>query len=231
MWYRALAAHFEAARRFGSAQFHLQRAMEVLPDDPVILFYAGAMYEALASAGVQSVPATRPAMSRELQLPSAQDEWRQAERLLRKSAAGGGPDEARLRLGRVLGHLGKHSDAAAMLRPLAAQLHDRRLRYFAELFLGTEEGALGHVNEARASFERAAALFPTAQSPLLALSDLHRASGNRAAALQALQRLEKLPAEIDAREDPWRKYHESFAADGDQQLAAVRASVDRSSPR
>ncbi len=231
MWYRALAAHFEGTRRFGSAQFHLLRALEVLPDDPVLLFYAGAMHEALASAGVQSVAATRPEMSRERQFPSAQDEWHHAERLLRKSAAGGGPDEARLRLARVLGHLGKHSDAATLLRPLAAELHDRRLRYLAELFLGTEEGALGHLNDARASFERAAEMFPTAQSPLLGLSDLYRTSGDLASARRALQRLEKLPTDRDDRKDPWREYYESFAADGDQQLAAVRAWVDRQPPR
>ena len=74
-------------------------------------------------------------------------------------------------------------------------------------------------------------MYPAAQSPLLALSDLDRAAGNRAAALQALQRLEKLPADSYARDDPWRDYYESFAADGDQQLAAVRDWVDRTPPR
>ena len=83
--------------------------------------------------------------------------------------------------------------------------------------------ALGRIDEALASFERAARLFPTAQAPLIAMSDVCRRSGNRAGALAALGRLEALPSE---RADPWRNYYQLDAADAERQLTAVRAWVD-----
>ena len=56
-----------------------------------------------------------------------------------------------------------------------------------ELFLGRAEEALGHDEAARAAFERASALYPNAQSPRLALSQIARRAGNRAAAQRELQ--------------------------------------------
>ena len=55
LWYRAVAANFEQAGLFGNASYQLDRALDVLPRDPVILFYAGAMHEAFASERFQSV--------------------------------------------------------------------------------------------------------------------------------------------------------------------------------
>jgi tetratricopeptide (TPR) repeat protein len=165
-----------------------------------------------------------------MHFPSAREEWRDAERLLGASVKAHGPVEARVRYARVLGRLGRHGQAAALLQGVVPHLADRRLQYLAALFLGSEEGAIGHVAGARDAFERAAALYPTAQSPLLALGDLFRRAGHRAAALDALRRLEALPADPEAREDPWRDYFRSFAFDADDQLAAVRAWVDQEQP-
>jgi len=72
---------------------------------------------------------------------------------------------------------------------------DLRLAYFRELFLGTEYKALGRLEEARASFERAAAVCPAAQAPLIALSDVLWRSGRRDAAVEVLRRVEALPAD------------------------------------
>ena len=225
LWYRAIAAGFEGAYLFGSASHHMTRALAVLPRDPVLLFYAGALHEACASARIQSIPGTRRALARQIRFPTPQEEWRLAEGLLRDAVDEQGPIEARVRLARVLGKLGRHAEAASMLRAVVPHLRDRRLQYFAALFLGSEEGALGHVEQARDALERAAMLFPTAQSPLLAESEVFRRAGDRAAALDALQRLQALPADPADREDPWRDYFRSFALDADDQLAAVRAWV------
>jgi hypothetical protein len=94
------------------------------------------------------------------------------------------------------------------------------------LFLGTELGATGKVDLARESFEHAVALFPTAQAPLIAMSDLYRHRGDRASALEAVHRLEALPPDTAKRTDPWWEYFHSYAADADDQLRAVRAWVD-----
>ena len=155
----------------------------------------------------------------------AADEWRQAEKYFRDSVKRGGPEEAQLRLARVKGQLGNHAEAVAMLRELAPTLVDPRLKYFGYLFLGTEEGALERVDESRQSFERAARMEPTAQSPLLGLAEMYRRTGNLAAAQETLHRLAGLPNDPRLREDPYIDYFRSFAFDANEQLAAVRAMV------
>lgn len=135
------------------------------------------------------------------ELPTASDELKAAERYLRDAIKYGAPVEAQLRLGRVIGRLGRHTDAAAMLAQAAPAAGEARLAYLHQLFLGTEFGAIGRIEEGRACLERAAGLFPTAQAPLLAMSDLFRRSGNRSGALDAVLRLERLPSKVSARID------------------------------
>jgi tetratricopeptide (TPR) repeat protein len=225
LWYRAVAAGFEKEGLFGNANYQLDHGLDVLPRDPVLLFYAGAMHESFASERFQSVPRTRPALAAQLRFPTALEQLRDAETLMGQSVKAHGPVEARVRYARVLGRLGKHDRARTMLKDVAPELREPRLQYLDALFLGSQEGALGHVGEARDAFERAAALYPTAQSPLLALGDLFRRAGNRTAALEALRRLQALPADPAPREDPWTDYFRSFAFDADAQLDAVRAWV------
>jgi hypothetical protein len=118
-----------------------------------------------------------------------------------------------------------------MLRDIGPRLDEPRLRYFGALFLGSEEAALGRADAAREALERAASLFPTAQSPLLALADVARREGNRTATLAILGRLQRLPADAADREDPWTDYHRSFAGDAATQLDAVRAWVGQTAVR
>ena len=88
---------------------------------------------------------------------------------------------------------------------------DRRGLYFAELFLGRAEEALGQRAEARRRYEHAADLYPTAQSPHLALSLLAQNSGDRASAQRALG---NLSAGVDReRIDPWWLFYEAHNDD------------------
>jgi hypothetical protein len=80
--------------------------------------------------------------------------------------------------------------------------------YFAQLFFGRSEEARGQHESARTAFERASALYPNAQSPRLALSQISRRTGNRAAAQRELQMIAKLPADERKREDPWWDYYD-----------------------
>ena len=231
-WYRAVAAVFLWNYRFGNAVYHIGRAREALPHDPVILLFSGALNEALASGRVRA-GAAAPAPALELvrgqirgsseDTPTEKDLLRASERDLRDAVKYGAPLEAYLRLGRVAGRLGKHDEAVQLLNKGVGPAGDPRLAYFRELFLGTEYKARGRLEEARASFERAAAVCPAAQTPLIALSDVLRRSGSRDAAVEVLRRLEALPADASARADPWWEYHRSYAADADAQLAGVRA--------
>jgi len=155
-------------------------------------------------------------------IASAPLELRQAERFFRR-ALETRPDhvEARLRLGRVLGLLGQHADAARELRQVVGSVDDDVLRYYGELFLGAEEEALSRFDAALAAYQRAVALYPAAQSPWLALSSLGRRRGDRAEAQRALQHLFDLPSRARD-DDPWWTYYVAQARDVDALLDTLR---------
>jgi tetratricopeptide (TPR) repeat protein len=106
----------------------------------------------------------------------------------------------------VLDNLGRHAPAAEHLRRAIAEGATGELLYLAHLFLGRAEEAAGHPDPARSAFARASELYPNAQSPRLALSQLARRAGNRQAAQRELQALAALPDDERRREDPWWFY-------------------------
>jgi tetratricopeptide (TPR) repeat protein len=230
-WYRATAAWMQY--RQDDDTFHLDHARKLFPNDPHLLFLSGCQRETDAGPAVQSA-------ARSIVLPagftmgvaSERGELRQAEAFFRRALAQQ-PDlaEARLRLGRVVGQQGRHMDAAGELRQALELIEDDALRYYGELFLGAEEEALGRFPEARAAYEQAAALYPSAQSPLVALSELARRRGDRAGSLAAIQKVFVRPEAPDGgRDDPWWDYHIAQAKNADELLDAVRAPFRRRAP-
>jgi tetratricopeptide (TPR) repeat protein len=237
-WYRAVAATFLHRQDFGRARHHLARAREVLPRDPVLLFYAGAMHEGQAMVTDMARPRGRaragaaqqtqhrlsdgtlvpPASERN---PSMRGELRSAETMYREALKHGASDEVRIRLGRVLGQLGRHREALNVLGTTAPPA-DARLAYFRSLFLGSQYAALGRLKDSRTSFERAATLFPSAQVPLVAISHVSLRSGDRADALAVVDRIAALPQDTSRRVDPWLDYYRSAAADAEAQLRLLR---------
>jgi tetratricopeptide (TPR) repeat protein len=134
-------------------------------------------------------------------------------------------DEAALRLARVCQVTGRHEDAANLLRRIESTLNRAELRYYAALFVGRSEEALGREPEARAAFERARELFPAAQSPYLALAGVSWRAADSAAATGAIRALP------DARRmtstfDPWWMYDVSPADSLLDRLAAARVAFD-----
>jgi len=221
-WYHATAAWMQHVEDHDTV--HLDHAREIFPTDPDILFLSGSQRETYAAPRIQS--AVRSAVlpfGVSFALGSEHAELRQAEGFLRR-ALEIKPDhvEARLRLGRVLGLLGRHADAARELRQALASVDEDVLRYYGELFLGAEEESLGHYDAAFDAYQRAAALYPTAQSPWLALSSLGHRRGDRAAALRALQQLFDLPSTVLDRDDPWWTYHAEQGRNVDELLEALR---------
>jgi tetratricopeptide (TPR) repeat protein len=229
-WYRATAAWMQYREDHDTQ--HLDRARAIFPDDPDILFLSGCQRESYAAPSIQAATRTvtlPPGLT--VGVGSDRAELRLAEGFFKRALAKQ-PDmgETHLRLGRVLGLEGRHADAAAEIRQAMSLLGETPLRYYGELFLGAEEEALGRVDAARDAFDRAAALFPSAQSPLIALSELAKRRGDRAGALAAIQRLFALPpAGREGRDDPWWSYHTAQARDADALLDALQRPFRRAS--
>lgn len=220
-WYRATAAWMQRHEDHDSA--HLGRARELFPADPDILFLSACQRETYAGVQIQAaVQSAVLATGVTLEVGSERTELREAERLFRRTLEIR-PEhaEARMRLGRVLALLGRHADAAVELRRASEALTETQLRYYVSLFLGAEEEALGNREAARTAYEQANTLAPVAQSPLLALSQLARRNGDRAAALRAMDRMFALEID-DPHDDPWWWYYVDQGRDADDLLDSMR---------
>ena len=220
-WYRATVAWMELRENHEIDQ--VDRAHDLFPDDPDILFLTASMHETFASPHIQS--AVRSAVvptGFSFGLASDRGELRKAEGLFRRAVAARPMfAEAHLRLGRVLTMLGQPAPAAAELRTAIGSTDDVLLLYYGHLFLGAAEEALRHFDDARAAYERAAELYPAAQSPLLALSELARRQGDRRGALAAMDRVFALPRTDSEHDDPWWAYHIAQGRDADALLREV----------
>ena len=203
-WYQMTAAYLIAAAQLDSP--HFTRAVELFPRDGEILMLAGAFHETLASPGVHEViDNARLPPGAKLSIGSVRGELRVAQDLFER-ALRANPDlaEARIRLGHVLGRLGRPADAVEQLT--RARTDDNVLRYYAALLRGRELDAAGRRAEAGAAYERASAIYPGAQSPRLALSELAARSGERSVAAPAA--LAAIAVAPDGRTaDPWWSYH------------------------
>ncbi len=227
LWYIATTAHMESLRLLGYAGQNLAGALQKFPSDERILFYAGALHETWASPANQNVLLPRGAKT---SYRSREEELDLARQFFEKAIAASPVfAEAHLRLGRVLGQLGHHAKAADELQLASSSLKDPQLLYYAALYLGSEFAALSRPGEARSQFDRAATLCPTAQAPLLALSELAHSGGDAEAARLAAQRVFELPIEDFWNDDPWRIYDLSHVRDAAALIEELRGILGGSS--
>ena len=209
-WYRETCIDLLKLRSLVEATSHLVRALQIFPKDGVLLFCRGALHERHSSALMQAgSDALTEAKRGGATFGNRNYELNRAERFLRDALVDQ-PEhiEARLRHGRVLGDLGRHEEAATELRRVIDAGATGAFLYFAYLFLGRDYEALGDYDRARSELQHAAALYPNAQTPHLALSQIERRTGHRAAAQQQLQLLARLPNAQRQREDPWWSYYD-----------------------
>jgi len=210
-WYLETSADLLQLRQIAAAVEHYTRARQLFPLDPTILYASGVLHERFGSSAMQAAADSIAESNRTAAAVStARAELVKAERFFRDSLAQR-PEhvEARLRRGRVLDDLGRHEEAAAELRRAIADGASGPLLYLAELFIGRAEEASGHYEAARTAFEHASVLYPNAQSPRLALSQIARRTGDRGAAQRELQVIAKLPDDERRREDPWWFYYDA----------------------
>jgi hypothetical protein len=224
-WYHAVAAWRQYREQHDTV--HLENAVRLFPDDADLLFLSGCHHETYASPLIQNaVRSMALPTGFKLDVEPDRTELRLAEGFFRR-ALNARPDfaEARLRLGRVLLLRGQAPEASIELHRASETpgvSDDEPLLYFAHLLSGAAYEAIGRFDAARESFGKAAALYPAAQSPLLALSALARRRGDRAAALDALSKVFALQ-EIDPESDePWWWYSVASARNADALLAELR---------
>ena len=231
-WYRTVSAALASTHNLADLEPHVGRALARFPDDAGTLFDGGGFYEAFASPMTQ-VPLAEDADRPSHQVPGklliqykrspaallneAQRHFRRAVELEPSFA------EARVRLGRVLMARGRSSDAVPELQRAVKLDADETVKYYAWMFLGAALAETGSAAEAIRAYRSASALFPHAQSPQLAISQIAGEQGNISAARDALERaLAPVEAAMD-RFDPWWVYlrghgrnldsvHEIFAA-------------------
>lgn len=222
LWYRATAAWMQRHEQHDTD--HLDRARAVFPNDPDLLFLSACQHETYAGSLVQSALRSVPtATGTRSDVASERSELHQAESFFRRAlAANPAMWEARLRYGRVLLLLERHGDAATELRRALGSSDDNQQRYYGELFLGAAETALRNFPAARDAYGRAAALFPNAQSPRIALSELARRLGDRGGALREMQVIFDLPAVDRDRDDPWWHYFVVQGRNADELLEAMQ---------
>lgn len=223
-WYLAGCAYMLRTRFVEIDQF--SRALDLFPDDPDVLFFVASVHEYYAGVRTQSVMRTMkrpPDVTFDILEEGA--ELRLAERLYKRTLDRKPTFiEARIRLGRVLGRRGRHEEAIGQLRQ-GRTAEEPLLQFYAHLFLGSEFEALGNGAEARQSYERAAELAPTAQSPLLGLSRVADQSGDRAGARQLIARLLQWPEADREHADPWWVYEVVQARGVDGLVADLRGRI------
>lgn len=219
-WYIATTAYMQSRRFLGYAGNNLDQALKIFPSDDRILFYAGALHETWAlpaNQNIQLLPDIK------LSYGSTESELKSAEEYFQKAiTANPASGEAHLRHGRVLGLLGRHQQAIAEFRQAAAQITDRQLEYYNCLYLGHELAELSLTDEARNEYERAAMLFPKAQSPLLALSQLERRQDREKDAWSFIQRVFTLDVNDFWKDDPWWAYDLAHVRDAPALIKEMR---------
>lgn len=223
LWYRATAAFLIASGDYAAAERHLSQARQVVPDNAHVWLASSVLHAYFARPPVQHAASrVRIPPGSELQMQDERRELQQAQRHLQRALSLDSDNaEARLRLGRVLALSQMHEDALRELRIAAALAKEPVQQYYVHLFTGQVESALDRLDSARVSFERAAALFPDAQTPRLALSDLAARRGDENGAIAELEPI--VAGKREARADPWWSYDESYGRDWTILIGRLRA--------
>jgi tetratricopeptide (TPR) repeat protein len=241
-WYHAISAYMIGSGLYGEATPHLQRAAAVLPDDANTLFDRACYAEIMGLPKTQVLLSDDDVLAREAQragrhlprttvgsatnlgIPLAAATNEEAERLFRR-ALKVDPDyvEARVRLGRLLELRKRHDEAAAELATALAAKPTGYVAYYAQLFAGRAAQSLGRIDEALAHYREASALYPGAQSALLAESQAALLGADVPGTLAPIDRLDH----SSTAKDPWWHYDLAAGRDADAILTDMWAKVPR----
>lgn len=226
-WYHAVALYQLDHMLLAELTPHLRKAALVFPADARIKFDQGCLADALGSGRVQAVlvgeqpRGFRPSVpTQEAAESQAAGHFRRAMELDAKAA------EPRVRLARLLEKSGKAKDAVDLLAQASSLPKTRELEYMSHLVAARAKGALGEFEDAALHLKAALQLFPTAQSPLVALSQLALEAGELEDAVAAASNLRLDPRRGD-RDDPWWSYFQAAWLRNGKLLDDLRAQVRR----
>lgn len=227
VWYHATAAYMLQHGLYGEVGAHLDRALELFPDDEWLLFDRACLAEILAlprsqlvmddARAQQNGPANRPSqlfvpgqlsVNRSVAYPTAAEGNSLAERMFRK-ALDIDPNliEARVRLARLLEVRGRFAEAQTQLdRAIASRISDPAVWFYAQLFAARASLATGRPTSAMAHVRQALVLYPDAQSALLVRSQIALQQSDVRGALQPIQQLGLQSPIPQDRSDPWWLY-------------------------
>jgi hypothetical protein len=226
-WYHTTTAFMMGQGAFGEALGQLARGAALLPDDARVLFDHACFFEEaglpreqalltdddllamrLARSGsrIRNPPTVSP-MAAFVGLRPVEEVNAEAERLFRR-AIEMDPTmvEARVRLARLLEIRKRYAEADALLTTALETSRDPWVTFHAHLFAARADHALGKNDLAAAHIRAALALFPNAQSALMAQSELALFTADPTSALTPIRLLASMPADTDQRSDPWWLY-------------------------
>lgn len=219
-WYRATQLWLQSHEQHDP--HHLEAGLALFPGDAVLLFLSGCEHEGYAAPSIQA--ALEGTLRRPDDPQPAKEELRRAVRDFRKSLEAEDSPVVRSHLGRVLALLDTPADAIEHLTAASSQLPTAELRYLNELFLGQAQERAGLLEAAADAYQRAHALYPSAQTPLLAASSVARRMDSYAQARQPMAQLWALDA-TKADEDPWWDYAVSHTRTATTAIARVWEAV------
>jgi len=244
-FYRATATILQGWNEDPELTAHLTVARRELNDDPVLLLIEGTQRQMYAGARAQRffdqrrrawrpnpavtggrLPASE-ASTAPPSLPTVSGAQSQAEQLFRRAlAADPTLVEARIRLAHVLSDRGRHKDATAQLARLDTTALPPFLAYYAALLTGREARVRNDVPAARRAYERAAAIYPEAPVPHLALSELAVAQGDDQGSLRQVAAA-RANASVGDVIDPWWAVERAHVPSGDTLLDEMRDAFVR----
>jgi tetratricopeptide (TPR) repeat protein len=150
-----------------------------------------------------------------------------AEALFRQAIdADGSLVEARVRLGRLLLIRGRDAEAATMLAQAVTAARVPAVAYLAHLLAARADTRLGRLDEADAHTDAALALFPGAQSAIIAKSYAALQRADAAGALDPINQLAQRDSRVPPH-DPWSEYYLGAGRDSTALLSDLRSSVGR----
>ena len=227
LWYRAVTAWLHHYYLVYDLQAHLSRARAIFRDDASTAFDSGTAAQALAAAAIQNTLIRQVITpSTTFVIRSPQTHLGEAEQYFRRALAlDSEMVEAHVRLGHVLDALGRTDTALEHLERARTSATDPVLLYYTHLLSGRALERHDDAGTAVDAYERARALYPFAQSPLLSLARLADVAGDRAGARVLADRVLDLPWSDRQRDDPWWTYHLGIGRDAARLVDRLHARV------